>query len=104
MHRAEPACCASRITQALLAPAAEARRPLHGRDGVHQSLKGSAEAGTLGGSSAESGMFSKFDTSLSSFTCGWYGLGISNLSIFSASMVLNHLCLRMSSEPAFRFP
>merc|ERR1719265_1528765 len=71
---------------------------------AHQSVNGSADAGTDGGSSAESGIFSKFDTSLASFVFTWYGLLISTFSIFSWSMSANHLCLMMSSEPAFKLP
>merc|ERR1719238_2570559 len=77
---------------------------LGARPRLYQSENGSADAGTAGGSSAESGMFSKFDTSFSSFTLIWYGLFISPLSILSWSMSANHLCLMMSSEPALRLP
>merc|ERR1719478_1442176 len=70
----------------------------------HQSTNGSCEAVTAGGSSVESGMSSKLDTSCSSFIVGLYGAGISCFSSLPQSSEENHLCFKMSSGPSFKFP
>merc|ERR1711874_635721 len=71
---------------------------------TYQSKKGSLSSETIGGSSSDSGMSSKFERSVSSVMSGVYGAGTSNFSSALKSNDRNHLCFRTSLGPSFIFP